>query len=282
MGTRTVLEDDFRNARRSYVVLGVIGVFAALTGLVFVSEVSVYDDAYRTVFDASALVAFLFPLIVAPLTYLAIAGDRARGSIKFQLGLPNSRGEYFLAKYVSRAGVAVCAVLAAVLVGFVVALAAFTNGADPARFATFAALSSVYAVSVVGVFIAISAVTASRSRAMFAVIGAYFLLVPFWNGMLPVLKLGTLIDFAETLFGVTVSASTRETVSALSPTVAYLQSTEVVYTGVVSEYDSLQRVFRAGPDSLANELWFDLAVMAGWATVAPLLGYLKFRRSELG
>mgnify|MGYP006281375169 FL=1 len=45
MSTYTVLRDDFRNARRSSVVLGVIGVFTVLTALVFVSEIDIYDHA---------------------------------------------------------------------------------------------------------------------------------------------------------------------------------------------------------------------------------------------
>src|SRR6056297_1289680 len=121
MSTFTVARDDFLNARRSYIVLGVIGVFTALVTLVFISEVDVYDDPYRTLFDVSFLLAVAFPLFVAPLTYLAITGDRQSGAIKYVMGLPNSRGEYVLAKFLSRFGVAVSAVGLAVAVGFVVA-----------------------------------------------------------------------------------------------------------------------------------------------------------------
>lgn len=282
MSLYTVSRDDFRNARRSYVVLAVIGVFAALVGLVFVSEINIYDDAYRALFDVSALVAFVFPLFVAPLTYLAIAGDRSRGSIKYVLGLPNSRLEYFLGKYLSRAGVAVGAVVIATLVGFLIATATFTNGADPVRFLKFAGVSLLYALAIAGLFVGISASTAERSRAMFAVIGTYFVLVPFWYGLLPVLSVTTIVDTVASVLNVTVSESTRELIQMLAPGTAYLQATEMVYSGVLDNYEAFGRAFKPESDALARETWFAVAVLAGWAIVGPVVGYLKLRVSELG
>lgn len=281
MGTYTVARDDFRNTRRSYVVLAVLGVFASLVGLIFVSEISIYDDAYRALFDVSALIAFVFPLFVAPLTYLAIAGDRSRGSIKYVLGLPNTRLEYFLGKYLSRASVAVAAVLLATLVGFAIASLKYTNGADPVRFGKFAGISALYTLSMVGIFLGLSAMMAGRSRAMFAVIGAYFLLVPFWFGLLPVVNVGTIIDTLASVLNVTVSESTREMIQILSPGTAYLQATEVVYSGVMDQYPAFS-TFHPESDFLARETWVSVLVLIGWALVGPLVGYLKFRGSELG
>lgn len=282
MSVSTVAWDDFRNARRSFVVLGVIAVFAGLVALVFGSEISIYDDAYRTLYDVSALVSFVFPLFVAPLTYLSIAGDRSRGSIKYVLGLPNSRFEYFVAKYVSRASVAVAAIIVSVLVGFVIAAATFTNGADPMRFLKFMAVSVLYAVALSGIFVGISAMTGQRSRAMFAVIGAYFILVPFWYGFLPVISLNTILNGVSSTFGVTISESTRHLIRVLSPGTAYLRSTQVVYSGVFDQHEILIRSFKPSSDALSRKEWFSVLVLFGWATVAPLLGYLKFRVSELG
>src|SRR6056297_1041348 len=281
MSAYTVLRDDFRNARRSSVVLGVIGVFTVLTALVFVSEIDIYDHAYRTLFDVTMLVGLVFPLFVAPLTYLSIAGDRSGGAMKYVLGLPNSRFEYFVGKFVSRAGVAVAAILVAVFVGFVVAAATFTNGADPVRFLAFAAVSVLYALAMVSVFVAISASTASRSRAMFGVFGSYFVLVPFMFGFLPVLSLGTLVDAVSSLLGVTVSGETRELITMLSPATAYLQSTELVFRGVFDQYEAFG-MFSPGSDNLARQAWFTVLVMLAWTVGAFGAGYAKFRASELG
>jgi ABC-2 type transport system permease protein len=281
MSAYTIMRDDFRNVRRSYIVLGVIGVFASIVGLVFISEVNVYPDPYRTLFDVGALTALAFPLFVAPLTYLSIAGDVSSGAIKYTLGLPNSRLEYFVGKYVSRAAVAVAAVVLGTLVGFMVATTTFNNSADPIRFLEFAGASVAYALSISGIFVGISAMTASRSRAMFSVLAAYFVLVVFWAGFLPFLSLQTIIDAVVSTLSVTISDSTRNLIRGLSPVNAYFQTTTEVYTGVFNEYEAFSMT-RSGSDRLVNRTWFNVLVMLGWATVVPLLGYLKFRMSELG
>ena len=282
MSVYTVARDDFRNVRRSYVVLGVVGVFAGLTALVFGAEIDVYDDAYRTLYDVSALVAFAFPLFVAALTYLSIAGDRSRGSIKYALGLPNTRLEYFVAKYVSRATIAVPAVLIGTLAGYAIAATTFVNGADPLRFLKFGAVSALYALAISGLFVAVSATTARRSRAMFGVIGAYFVLVPFWSGLLPVVSLPTIVDTVASTLGVTVSESTRYLIQVFSPTQSYFGLTEIVYTDVGGKYPVFADIGDEGSEMLADQEWFNALVLVCWATLAPLLGYLKFRASELG
>jgi ABC-2 type transport system permease protein len=282
VSTYTVARDDFRNVRRSYVVLGVVGVFAGLTALVFAAEIDIYDDAYRTLYDVSALVAFAFPLFVAALTYLSVAGDRSRGSIKYALGLPNTRLEYFVAKYASRATIAVAAVLSGTLLGFAVAAATFVNGADPVRFLKFGGVSALYALAFTGTFVAISATTSERSRAMFGVIGAYFVLVPFWSGLLPVVSLPTIVDTVASTLDVTLSESTRYLIQSLSPTQSYFGLTEIVYTDVGDGYPVFADIGDEGSEMLADEEWFNALVLLCWATLVPVLGYLKFRASELG
>lgn len=281
MSIYTVTRDDFRNTRRSYIVLGVLGVFAGIVGLVFLSEMNIYPDAYRTLFDVSALIAFALPLFIAPLTYLSIAGDVSSGSIKYILGLPNSRLEYVLGKYISRSAVAVAAVMLGTFVGFVIAATTFSNGADVVRFLQFAGASGIYALSISGIFVGISAMTTSRSRAMFAVFAVYFILVLFWAGFMPFLSLQTVVDTVATLLGVSVSEPTREFISGISPVNAYFQTTAEVYSGVSDQYKVLSMT-ESGGNRLIRQTWFCILVMVGWATVVPFIGYLKFRISELG
>lgn len=280
MGVYTVARDDFTNARRSYIVLGVVGVFTLLVGLIFASESSIYDDPYRVLWDVSALVAFLFPLVLAPLVYLSIAGDRISGRIKFVMGLPNSRLEYFVGKFCSRFGTATAAIVLGVLVGFVIALASYTNTPDPGRFAIFAGVSLVYALTFTSIFVAISAATTSRARALFGALGAYFVLIVFWFGFFPVLRLETLLDALGSLLGTEISETTRSYLQVLSPGPAYFQATKPVYAGVLDSYEAFQQF--GGSDELYDQPWFALLVMAGWTTVSLLIGYLAFDRSELG
>jgi len=279
MSTFTVAWDDFRNARRSNIVLAVIGVFTALVSLIFLSEMDFYEP-YRTLFDVMVFVAFVFPLFLAPLTYLCITGDRVSGAIKYAMGLPNSREQYFAGKLLSRFSVAAAAILLSVVVGFFIAGATFSEFPDAVRFATFAGISLLYAASFVGLFIAISASTTSRSRAMFGAIGAYFLLIPFWFGFLPLLNLETLVSTITDFLGVTLSDDTRQYIGLMSPATAYLQTSKEVFTGVLSEYESFQQ-FQTGDELYANT-WFSALVMLGWTVGSLTLGYLQFKRTELG
>ncbi|WP_136717027.1 ABC transporter permease [Halorientalis salina] len=279
MGAYTVARDDFTNARRSYIVLGVIGVFTALVGLIFAAEMNIYDDPYRVLWDVSALVAFVFPLVLAPLVYLSIAGDRISGRIKFSMGLPNSRLDYVTGKLWSRLGTAAAAVLLGVLVGFVIALATYATTPDPLRFLTFAGVTLMYTLTFVSVFLAISAATTSRARAMFGALGAYFVLVVFWFGFFPLVNLRTVLDAVGSLLGTELSETARGYLTMLSPGPAYLQSTELVYGGVLDQYDVFGQ-FEG--DEPYDQSWFALLVMVGWTAVSLAVGYLAFDRSELG
>jgi len=282
MSVDTVARSDFRSARRSWVVLGVVVAFVGMVALVFLGSSSVHPEPVRTTWGFSALVVWVFPLLIAPLTYLAIAGDRERGSIKYHLGLPNSRGEYFFAKYVSRTGVATAAMAIGVLVAVVVATVTYDSAPDPGRFLTFGALSVLFALAFAGVFVAVSAAVTTRSRAMFGVFGAYFLLSAFWVGFLPVLNLGTVLDAVASIPGVSVSDSARAIVGSLSPAGAYFNLLpELVWSDVLTDYDTFA-TFADRPDYLGYEAWFNLLVLGVWTVGAPLVGYLRFRSAELG
>lgn len=280
MSLRTVIYDDLRNISRSYVVVGVIGVFICLVALIFISEIDIYDNPYRVLWDVWALIAFVGPLFLAPLSYLAIAGDRESGTIKYVLGLPNSRVEYYVGKLISRTLVAVTAILLSVIWGYIIAALTFVNPPDLIRFLVFLAVSLVYVVSTVSVFIAISASTKKRSRAMFGTLGIYFLFVPFWFGFFPVINIETIVDTIAQLFGVTVSDETSRRIGTLSPAVAYLEATEPVYNGVLDQYEVFNQ-FESN-EKLVGKTWFNILVMVLWSAITLPLGYLKFKSSEIG
>jgi ABC-2 type transport system permease protein len=282
MSTLTVAKDDFRNARRSYIVVGVIGLFAGLTALIFLSEMDFYEP-YRTLFDVLFFVSFVLPILLAPLAYLSIAGDRESGAIKYAMGLPNSRGEYFAGKFLSRFGVAAAAVLLAVLAGFVISLAAFSPSPDVARFALFAGITLLYAFTFVSLFVAVSASTKSRSRAMFGALGLYFVLIVFWFGFLPLLNMPTLLSAIGDLLGVTITEDTQSYVAVLSPGTAYLQTSKQVFVGVLDQYPGPQDFGQfASGDELYAQTWFTALIMLAWSLGSLAVGYLQFERSELG
>ncbi|MFC6954179.1 ABC transporter permease [Halorubellus litoreus] len=285
MSFATVFRDDFKNTRRSYVVLGVIATLTGFVSLITYSVAEFHDDAFRALFDVSFFFFLVFPLILVPLTYLSVAGDREHGSIKHTLGLPNTRAEYVLGKYVSRTAVALGAVLASVLAALLIGLGMYDGSVDVARFATFAAITGLFVASMTAIFVACSTLTSRRSRAMFGVIGLYFLLGPFWLGFLPVVSLQTVVTTVADLFGATVSESTRGWITAASPTTAYLSGLEPVYDGVIGsgDYPRVTRNYAVeGSREIYQENWFNYATMTAWGVVALAASYARFRVAELG
>jgi ABC-2 type transport system permease protein len=280
----TVLRDDFTNTRRSYVVLGVVAVLTGFVALITYSVADYHEDAFRALFDVSFFFFLVFPLILVPLTYLAIAGDRERGSIKHTLGLPNSRAEYVFGKFLSRAGVALAAVFIATAVALLLGVGMYSEPIQPMRFVWFALISGLFVVSLTGIFVACSTITSRRSRAMFGVIGAYFLLGPFWFGFLPVVSLQSVVTTLADLVGAEVSETTFAYIQFSSPTTAYLSGLEPVYDGIVGtgEYPRIDRNYQGSSDELYAETWYNWLTMAAWGTVTLVLSYARFRVAELG
>jgi ABC-2 type transport system permease protein len=280
----TVFHDDFRNTRRSYVVLGVIAVLTGFVALITYSVSDFHPDAFRALFDISFFFFLVFPLIIVPLTYLAIAGDRERGSIKHTLGLPNSRAEYVLGKFLSRASVAIAAVLVAVTVAFLLGVGLYSEPIQPLRFVQFGLISALFVTSLTAIFVACSTITSRRSRAMFGVIGAYFLLGPFWLGFLPVVSLETVVSFVTDLMGTSLSDETMGYIQLGSPTTAYLAGLEPVYDGVIGtgEYPRVTRNYQSDSNALYTENWYNYLTMVVWGGVALGLSYVRFRVAELG
>jgi ABC-2 type transport system permease protein len=284
MSFSTVLRDDFKNTRRSNIVLAVIGILTAFVALIVYSVADFHPDAFRALFDVSFFFFLVFPLILIPLTYLSVAGDRERGSIKHALGLPNTRAEYVFGKFTSRAGVAIAAVFVSTTVAFLLGLALYENAIDPLRFVKFALITTLFVASLTAIFVACSTITASRSRAMFGVITAYFLLGPFWFGFLPIVNLTAVIETVADTLGASLSDTTLNYIRFSSPTTAYLAGLEPVYSGVIDPetYPRIAQNYAGDGDELYAKPWFNYLVMTAWGAIALGLSYLRFRVAELG
>jgi ABC-2 type transport system permease protein len=281
MSIYTVARDDFRNLTGSYLILGILTTFVAMVAFVFISEINVYPDPFRALFDVSNAVILLGPVLLAPVAYQSIVGDRTSGRIKFSMGLPNSRGEYFAGKVLSRFAVVTVATVGSVMVGFVIAVVTFTNPPDPGRFAIFAGTTLLYTLSFTSIFIALSALAESRATAMFASLAAYFVLVLFVLGVAPYLNLETLLAAIGDLLGTPISDSMERFIQNLTPYPAYGGATHPIYADVLDQY---QRLPSPPPSELNNvyaKTWFDVSILSAWVVVPLILGFLKFRTSEL-
>ena len=176
MSVRTVVHKDLLDGRRSKLVW-LVGLHYALLLVLFFAQVRVTgsDHASATIeaLWGMAFVGGVFvPAIALVAAYLAIAGERESGSIRYLLSTPVTRREVVLGKYVSRAAI----VAGSLMIGFAVAaiLARLWFGPfDPRIFAGIAALTVLYALAYVAVAVGISAVAESRSRAILGAFGFY-------------------------------------------------------------------------------------------------------------
>ena len=281
MSVYTVARDDLRNLAGSYLIRGIVGAFIAMVAFIFISEIGIYDEPSRTLFDVSNAVILLGPVLLAPVAYESIVGDRTSGRIKFTMGLPNSRWEYFAGKTLSRFAVVTVATVGSIGVGYFISLVAFTNTPILSRFVLFAGTTLLYTLSFTSIFIAISALAKSRTTAMFAALVAYFVLVLFVLGVAPYLNLETLFAAVGDILDRSISDSVRYLVKNLTPYPAYGGATHPIYTSILDEY---QRLSAAPPNQrgeLHAQMWFDLIVLGTWVAIPLMGGFLKFRNSEL-
>lgn len=234
-----------------------------------------------------------FVTITALVTgYLAIAGERDTGSIRTLLGLPYTRGDVVLGKYVGRSAIVGVAVLVSYLVAAVVSFAVY--GSLPVGVYTLLALLTVVlGIAVVGIAVAISAGAGTRNRAMTLSVGLFFVFELIWTyltkGLYYVVTLGDLPG--------TYVPPWYILLERLSPTNAFKSAAELFIPENVTRVNVSQGQgvtnagSNAGPtlaERVGGELpfyldaWFALVVLACWIVVPVVVGYIRFERADLG
>jgi ABC-2 type transport system permease protein len=277
----SVAKVDFLNVRRAKLVWGPVVLYTIFMFLFFWGQSNADSpDFYAVLWGLIGIGGVLVvPLIALVAAYLSIAGEVESGSITYSLGLPVSRGEFVAGKFLSRAGVVVVGIVVSFLLGSLAGFV-FVPGMEfeYGDYALFVAVTSLYGLAYVSVALAISAMTASRSRAMSGAIGFFFLFNIVWN-FLPVGPV-QMLEFLGDQFDVEFSDSFLELVFSLSPTGAYLNSSQLL---IPDRF--LQTVGGAASspsDPFYIQGWFMLVIMAGWVVVPMLVGYWRFRTAQLG
>jgi len=280
MSIANVVRKDFKDVRRAKLVWAPAALYTLFMLLFFWGQTQGPEpDFYQVLWGLVGIGgSLLVPLIALVAAYLSIAGERESGSIKFLLGLPNSRSDVVFGKVLSRSAV----VAAGLLVSFVVGVAAAAvlvpdMSMEYADYALFAAVTVLYALAYVAVAVAISAATASRSRAMGGAIGFFFVFNLVWN-FLPVGPV-RMIEFLADEFGVEVSDSVTELVFSLSPTGAYLNG---ILKLIMPQRFNQQAGAVVTDPPFYIEGWFMVLLLVAWIVVPLALGAWQFQRAELG
>lgn len=295
MSVISVAKKDFKGARRSRtlwataIVLGLIATAVAYTsGNAPRSDTARVQALFRSL---TVILSVLLPIVALIASYLAIAGEREGGGIKFLLSLPNTRRSVFVGKLLSRLGIVAGGVVFMYVAAISVALT--RHGVFPAGviFGTLL-VTLLYGGTFVSIAISMSAAAASRSRAIAGALASYFVLVVLY--VFPVVQIPTIVRWIHTtLLGAAPNPDLYNAVQYTSPYLAYQKATNLALP------DGLRRVlFRSSvrtagesgrasaatsapdlPVYLTDEV--SVVILGFWFVVPLLAGYWLFERAEL-
>lgn len=270
----TIARKEFTDALRSRMIWGIVVIIAVMTSLsagISLLVPNVEGGAEMAIGGASQFAGLLVPIMALIAAYLAIAGERESGSLKVILGLPPSRGEVLLGKFLGRSGVvAIGLALGFIVSGVVTAI--LYGGLPMVAFIGTTVLTVLLGVSFVGIAIGISAVTATRARAMTLAITAYLGLTLLWD-LAP--NAVHLLITGEMPGGVVPAWFLL--LQGFSPTGAYNALVQRLLLGGGTAVEA--RIGGPAPNYLDPAVF--LVVLFAWAVVPLLVGYLRFRRADL-
>lgn len=283
MSVGTVARKDLTSVRRSRAL------WTAGTALVLFTVLFAYWTESFGVSDREAVVrlfstltlaiAVVLPIVALVASYLAIAGERRSGGIKFLLGVPNSRRDVFLGKLASRLGLIAGGIVFAFFAASNVAIA--RHGVLPIRTVLgLFVVSFVYAAVWVGIGVSLSAAVAARGRAIAAAFGSYFVLIIIFA--LPFRLIPSFVRWLnERLLGFDPNQHLYDAVSHVSPYIAFRKAANLAFPAA-EESQLFRRSAEAGTDLpvyLTDE--FSLVVLAVWLVVPAVIGYRRFQRMDL-
>ncbi len=291
MSVPTVARKEFGDTRRSRTLVAVVFLFVLVIGGVTYLYVEFFtsaspgqqpDSAAELTATAVAILgglipgglgplSLLVPLIGLLLGYKAIVGERETGQIKLLLGLPHSRRDVVLGKLLGRSAVAGLAVVAGFVAATVV-IAGFGSGVTLAPLATLLVVTLLFALAYVSIGIGISAVSPAQGWAtilVVAVVGVFQALwgVIFFGIQAVFFDLGT--PLPEWVRGIRAAAPPDAYRNALTAALRAVTDADVGPAASPSD----------APVFLQD--WFGFVWLALWTVVPLVVGYLRFRETEL-
>jgi ABC-2 type transport system permease protein len=214
--------------------------------------------------------SFLLPLVALLGSYGALVGERASGSVRFLLGLPNSRADAYVGKYVSRALV-VCVplVVGLALTGLIVQVT-FEDGSMLGVLGV-AAVSVPYGLLFVGIGLTASSYADTPTRAVAVVVSAFTILRAGWPAVQWLGLQGVRDPYPrpEWFFWI----------GRLNPINAYVK-----LTTLFADFEYGHPLLTQADDvvvPVATSHWFAAVVLLAWTVLAPVAGLLYFDERDL-
>jgi ABC-2 type transport system permease protein len=232
------------------------------------------EDVNFLVLAIGSGLSFLIPLFALLVSYSALVGERSTGSVRFLLGLPNSRADAYIGKFLSRAGLLTGTLFIALgLLSVVVTAVIGIDGAM--RLLVLGVLTVPYIVIFVGIGLLASALAKTDNHAVAMAVGVFALLRAAW----PAIQ-WLLMDRPERF--VERPTALYFWVGRSNPINAYVEATTYLFTPTEFGTDHpLVTSTDTVVATLAQSGVFALGVLVLWTVVTPLVGYLVFRRRDV-
>lgn len=279
MSLAAVVRKEFHSAVRSRTLHAVtllfglfVGGLAALRFVppIFRAEATAPPSTLALLNSMKQPTMLFVPLVGLALGYAAVVGERERGSHRLLLGLPNTRLEVLVGKFLGRTAVVAVAVLATYSLAAVLALATYDRF-DVVAFASYALLSLWLAAVYVAIGTALSARASSQPAALAGAAGLYGLFMVGWDLAMVGLQYATVGE--ELPPGGLPEWITF--VAMVNPSTAFSEAASAVVPG----HDQLTRF--PEPDAVFLQHWVGFPLLALWVVLPLAAGYRAFARGDL-
>lgn len=277
-----VARKDFADALRSkmlwalsgLMILVVAGVSAIpyLLSSSYAGSAPGFDEAMSFAFTWMTAIVSIMGLVVG---YQSIVRERESGTIRFMLGLPNTRLDVIVGKVLGRAAVVAVPTVIGFLVGAVVIVSLY-DGFVITDYVGLLAISILIGLVYLSAAVGVSAAVSTRTKAVAGALGVYVVfdwlwwIVPmgiYWllEGELP----GT--TDLPTWYVLLERLGIWEPLRTVAGTLVDIAGVETVPTA-----DRL-----AGEVPFYLETWFAWVFIAAWIVVPLGIGYYRFDRAIL-
>lgn len=277
-----IAKKDFADASRSLMLWALTGLLLLLVAGVSSIPYLLAEGGMTPPFEEAASflltpIGLLIPIIGLVVGYQAIVSERESGSIRFLLGLPNTRLDVVAGKVIGRTGVVAIPTIIGFAVGAVV-IAVLYEGFLILDYLGLFAFSLIMGLLYVAIAVGVSASVNSRGKALAGVLGIFVVFDFLWEfvpmAIYWVLE-GTLPGFdglpAWYLFILRLSPG--QSLNAIALTL-------IDFVGV-GDLDLTAAGRVAGEVPFYLENWFAWIIIALWIIVPLSIGYVRFKNAVL-
>ncbi len=259
------------------------GLFTAIAiglALGYSRPLSMRPPMGAAVVGIGSVLSLVIPVVALLSSYATIIGERNSGSIRFLVGLPNSRSDAFIGKFISRSLVVVIPLVLGLLLAGIIVELTYQSGSFMAM-AGLAAVSVPYALMFVGLGLTASTYGNSIYQVVAIVVTALATLRIGWTAIRFLLVWETNPPHPEWFYWI----------AALNPFNAYITLTSLFAT-MQREHPFLffpsDRVWVDGSmeiisntETIAKTPTVAAIVLLAWMVITPLFGYYQFKKTDL-